>query len=32
MLAKLLKDFAGRPTPLFHARRLTEKLGGAASS
>jgi tryptophan synthase beta chain len=28
MLAKLLKDFAGRPTPLFYARRLTEKLGG----
>src|SRR5438067_12916434 len=28
-LAKLLKEFAGRPTPLFHARRLTEKLGGA---
>jgi len=25
----LLKDFAGRPTPLFHARRLTEHLGGA---
>ena len=28
-LARLLKDFAGRPTPLFHARRLTERLGGA---
>src|SRR5215467_12146487 len=28
-LDRLLKDFAGRPTPLFHARRLTEKLGGA---
>src|SRR5437870_8424663 len=28
MLSKLLKDFAGRPTPLFYARRLTEKLGG----
>ena len=28
-LARLLKDFAGRPTPLFHARRLTEHLGGA---
>src|SRR5947207_5187380 len=25
----LLKNFAGRPTPLFHARRLTEHLGGA---
>jgi len=28
-LERLLKDFAGRPTPLFHARRLTEYLGGA---
>ena len=28
-LSRLLKDFAGRPTPLFHARRLTERLGGA---
>jgi tryptophan synthase beta chain len=28
-LERLLKDFAGRPTPLFHARRLTEDLGGA---
>ncbi len=27
-LDHLLKDFAGRPTPLFHARRLTERLGG----
>jgi tryptophan synthase beta chain len=26
---RLLKDYAGRPTPLFFARRLTEKLGGA---
>jgi len=26
---RLLKDYAGRPTPLFHARRLTEELGGA---
>jgi tryptophan synthase beta chain len=26
---KLLKDFSGRPTPLFFAERLTEKLGGA---
>ena len=25
----LLKEYAGRPTPLFFARRLTEKLGGA---
>jgi tryptophan synthase beta chain len=25
----LRKNFAGRPTPLFFARRLTEKLGGA---
>ncbi|MGH9455263.1 MAG: tryptophan synthase subunit beta [Terriglobia bacterium] len=28
-LKRLLKDFAGRPTPLFHARRLSEHLGGA---
>lgn len=28
-LARLLKDFAGRPTPLFPARRLTGHLGGA---
>jgi tryptophan synthase beta chain len=28
-LAHLLKDFAGRPTPLFHAQRLTEHLAGA---
>ena len=28
-LSRLLKDFAGRPTPLFEARRLTEHLGGA---
>jgi tryptophan synthase beta chain len=28
-LNRLLQDFAGRPTPLFHARRLTEHLGGA---
>ena len=28
-LADLLRNFAGRPTPLFFARRLTEKLGGA---
>ena len=25
----LLKHFAGRPTPLFHAKKLSEKLGGA---
>src|ERR1700693_1753381 len=25
----LLKQYAGRPTPLFFARRLTEKLRGA---
>src|SRR5271166_5716492 len=25
----LLKTYAGRPTPLFFARRLTAKLGGA---
>lgn len=28
-LANLLKSFAGRPTPLFFARRLTEHAGGA---
>jgi tryptophan synthase beta chain len=28
-LAELLKTYAGRPTPLFFARRLTEKLRGA---
>jgi tryptophan synthase beta chain len=28
-LDELLKNFAGRPTPLFFARRMTEKLGGA---
>ena len=28
-LNQLLADFAGRPTPLFLARRLTEQLGGA---
>ena len=26
---RLLKDFSGRPTPLFHAARLSETLGGA---
>ncbi len=28
-LAGLLKDFAGRPTPLYYCKRLTEELGGA---
>src|SRR3974390_2875799 len=28
-LASLLKDYAGRPTPLYFAKRLTEALGGA---
>jgi len=28
-LSRLLKDFAGRPTPLFEARRLADHLGGA---
>jgi len=28
-LDELLRDFAGRPTPLYFARRLTEQLGGA---
>ena len=28
-LADLLKNFAGRPTPLYYAKRLTEQLGGA---
>jgi tryptophan synthase beta chain len=28
-LDALLKDFAGRPTPLYFAKRLTEQLGGA---
>jgi tryptophan synthase beta chain len=26
---RLLKDFSGRPTPLFHAKRLSDTLGGA---
>jgi tryptophan synthase beta chain len=26
---QLLQDFSGRPTPLFHAKRLWENLGGA---
>lgn len=28
-LARLLRDFCGRPTPLYFAERLTSKLGGA---
>ena len=28
-LRDLLKNYAGRPTPLFHAARLTEHCGGA---
>ena len=28
-LESLLRDYAGRPTPLFFARNLTQKLGGA---
>ena len=28
-LAELLHNFAGRPTPLYFAKRLTEQLGGA---
>src|SRR5580704_11924266 len=28
-LAGLLKDYAGRPTPLYFAQRLTQQLGGA---
>ena len=28
-LANLLRTYAGRPTPLYFARRLSEKLGGA---
>ncbi len=28
-LADLLRDYAGRPTPLYFARRLTENCGGA---
>ena len=27
-LSDLLKNYAGRPTPLYHAKRLSEKLGG----
>src|SRR4030088_668539 len=28
-LQELLRTYAGRPTPLFFAQRLTQKLGGA---
>ncbi|MGH9783724.1 MAG: tryptophan synthase subunit beta, partial [Terriglobia bacterium] len=28
-LDSLLANYAGRPTPLYHARRLSEQLGGA---
>lgn len=28
-MCSILKDYVGRPTPLYFARRLTEKLGGA---
>jgi tryptophan synthase beta chain len=28
-LAALLKDYAGRPTPLYYAKRLSQELGGA---
>ncbi len=28
-LARLFKDYSGRPTPLYFARRLTKELGGA---
>src|SRR5512138_3156843 len=28
-LDRLLHEYAGRPTPLFYAERLTEQLGGA---
>jgi tryptophan synthase beta chain len=28
-LNELFKDFSGRPTPLFHAKRLSENVGGA---
>ena len=28
-LKKLLADYAGRPTPLYHAQRLSRELGGA---
>jgi tryptophan synthase beta chain len=28
-LAELFADYVGRPSPIFHARRLSDKLGGA---
>ena len=28
-LAALLRDYVGRPTPLYHAKHMTERLGGA---
>lgn len=28
-LARLLRDYVGRPTPLYHAERLSSRLGGA---
>src|SRR5688500_11308740 len=28
-LREILRDYVGRPTPVTHARRLSEKLGGA---
>ena len=28
-LALLYRDYAGRPTPLYHARRLSDEIGGA---
>jgi tryptophan synthase beta chain len=28
-LASLLTDYVGRPSPIFHARRLSDRLGGA---
>lgn len=28
-LALMLREYAGRPTPLYHARNLSERLGGA---
>src|SRR5690554_5839936 len=28
-LASLFADYVGRPSPIYHARRLSEKLGGA---
>ena len=28
-LDRLLRDYAGRPTPLYHARHLSQKFGGA---